>query len=96
MNEHSKIIIEFVEGDTDVWEWDDFISTPAKDKSIQLLKRFCSDIQVLCPSFDDSSYCSPVGVGYLLAAAKTFESGPDLFEEWLKSNHSEWFKSTFL
>lgn len=94
MNDGPEIIRNFVSGKSGSWDWDNFISTSGKTQSDTLLKMFCSDLPLICPSSRETEYCSEDGAKQLLEAAAVYESGPERIMDWLESNHSQWTRST--
>jgi hypothetical protein len=82
------IIKNFISGEINPWEWDDFISSKEKEETLVKLIRFCSDIQILYPSDSDGAYCSEMGIIKLEEAADAYQAGDAIFLDWLSSNES--------
>ena len=73
-SDYKKIIYDFVEDKCDPWEWDDFISPLGKDITLNMLREYCSNVQILYPG-DQSlgEYCDSLGALKLLEAADAYE-----------------------
>jgi hypothetical protein len=55
-------IRHFLDGTGDKWEWDDFISVPAKNQEVARLQGFCQQLPELYPPVNKTDYRSATGL----------------------------------
>lgn len=63
--EIADIIDRFVQGKTTKWEWDDFISCPISDPSLDKIRLRCANLYVEYPPQKAGEYCNERGVQVL-------------------------------
>ncbi len=59
--EAAETIERFVEGRSDAYEWDDFISRPADDPFIEKIRAECAELPTRFPATMPSEYCNEAG-----------------------------------
>lgn len=63
--ETASIIERFVEGKSAKWEWDDFISTPISDRTLENIRIRCSQLRKDYPPTTTERYTNDEGLGIL-------------------------------
>jgi len=82
--DYKKIIYDFVEGKAGPWEWDDFISIESRDDILNLLREYCSNVQLLYPGNQElGEYCDSLGAMKLIEAGDAYGKNDESFETWL-------------
>ncbi len=62
MRDAVTAIRHFLDGTGDEWEWDDFISVPAKNQDVAKLQGFCRELPTTYPPTKKTEYCSAGGL----------------------------------
>jgi hypothetical protein len=66
------IIQRFLEGaSSDPWEWDDFLSVPLADPTLEAARRRCAAVRDEFPPPTADAYCGPGGEDVLRSLLKT-------------------------
>ena len=69
-----NIINSFINGTTGEYDWDDFISIPIEDPSLNEIRIYCANLRDVYPP-TAGSYCNEEGINQLRKVVENLNNG---------------------
>ena len=70
----AESIESLVDGESEGWDWDDFVSVPIDNKELDEIRRNCARLPKLYPADRIGAYCSDEGLQILRSFVKQLRS----------------------
>ncbi len=71
----ARVIVNFLEGTGGPWDWDDFISIPLHDPSLEAVRLLAARLPDVYPPSEAGHYCSEPGLAELRQLAEDLRRG---------------------